>query len=507
MLTKKIAAAALSAMLALPGVAYASPQEQAAAVGGILDSALAAAGSPETKALLEGALEQVTSPESKAMVRGLIEELPPEQRDALLENFDQVWEQLTDAGKMLLSGYSEQLRAIEEHGPDSFEAAFAADMSNRQLFTVIDAAANGDEGAKEALQDNNVQRVRSEVADSSRVDDDKSSRSGSRSGADDDSGTSGRTGSNGSSGGSRSSGSGSASSSSGGTGGGSSSTGGGASDGASGGSGGSGGAAGAAPTGGGSGAQGSDAGTGDVAAVSGNENSVAPGAGGANAGNAPNEDAGGTGGGGTQGDGAGDGGDEPASPTTDRFAPPPAGQAGVINSPEGRAIQTEDGSVVGIDSISSPDDPLFQALPEEDQQYVASRRATESRKEYNRGVDQTTEDLDGLHDESGQGLFNRRGESLATYEAQRNQVTEGLARDEANLQAANEWSEAAGHSGNIRERSYAGGDPEERISEMDRSRRYTQRTTSEEAPAETPATTATQTSAEPEPEGGGTENA
>lgn len=509
MLTKKIAAAALSAALLFPGVAHAQGQDEVAALDGIIGAALDAAGSEETKALLEGALAQVTSPESKEMVRDMIGQLPPEQRDALLANFDAVWDQLTDAGKLLLSGYSEQLRAIEEYGPDSFEAAFTADMSNRQRLTVIDAAVNGDEGAKAALQDSNVQRVRSEVADSTRVDDDESSRGGSRSGNDDDSSASSRSSSSGNSGGSRGSGSGSADSSSGGASGGSGGSGGGASDsasegisdsenssgsGASGDGGSSRGATGAAPAGGGSGAQGNGAGAGDVAAVSGDENSAAPGAGGASGGDASDEDA---------------GEDNEESTETTRFQPPPEGQAGIINAPDGRAIQTEDGGVVSISSIQSPDDPLYQSLSEEDQQYVATRMADESRREYNRGVDQTTEELDGLHDESGQGVFNRRGESLATYEAQRDRVTDGLARDEANLQAANEWSEAAGHSGNIRERSYAGGAPEERINEMDRSRRYNPNNRSQSTAPETPPeTTETAAPASTQPaEGGGNENA
>lgn len=508
MLTKKIAAAALSAVLLFPGVAHAQGQDEVATLDGIIGAALDVAGSEETRALLEGALDQVTSPESKEMVRDMIGQLPPEQRDALLESFDQVWDQLTDAGKLLLSGYSEQLRAIEEYGPDSFEAAFTADMSNRQRLTVIDAAANGDEGAKAALQDSNVQRVRSEVADSTRVDDDESSRGGSRSGNDDDSSTSSRSSSSGGSGGSRGSGSGSADSSSGGASGGSGGSGGGASDSASGGTsdsensngsgasgdgGGSGGAAGAAPASGDSGAQGDGSGAGDVAAVSGDENSAAPGAGGANGGDAPDEDA---------------GEDNEESTETTRFQPPPEGQAGVINAPGGRAIQTEDGGVVSISSIQSPDDPLYQSLSEEDQQYVATRRADESRREYNRGVDQTTEELDGLHDESGQGMFNRRGESLATYEAQRDRVTDGLARDEENLQAANEWSEAAGRTGNIRERSYAGGAPEERINEMDRSRRYNPNNRSQSTAPETPPeTTETADSASTQPaEDDGNEN-
>lgn len=540
MLAKKIAAAALSAALLFPGIAHAQGQDEVAALDGIIGAALDAAGSEETKALLEGALAQVTAPESKEMVRGMIEQLPPEQRDALLANFDVVWDQLTDAGKMLLSGYSEQIKAIDEYGPGSFEATLAMDVSNRQTLSVMDAAAAGDTGAQAALQDSNVSKVRNQASERSKVDDDASSRSKSD-GKDKDNeattsakpsrsssssssskGTSSSTSSKAPSSGSSSSG-GSGSSkepspgSSGSSGSSSGSSSSGDSSGSGGGSGGSGSSSSAsskAPSadsssssssGPGSSSSGSGGGSAapaaggadDVISTSGSENT---GSGSGSAQSSAVET--------TPSSPAGGSGSEEGAAPKDRQAPQP-GKAGVVDSPEGKVIQTEDGKTVGIDTVQSPDDPLYQSLSEEDQQYVSTQRHRDTRAEYSRGVTQTNQDIDGLRDESGDGAFNRRGESMRTYEEQRDRVTEGVARDEENLQAANEWSEAAGHSGNVRDRGYVGGDVDGQISEMDKSRRYNPNNRRQSTAPETPPeTTETAAPASTQPaEGGGNDNA
>lgn len=498
MLAKKIAAAALSAALLFPGVAHAQGQDEVAALDGIIGAALDAAGSEETKALLEGALAQVTSPESKEMVRGMIGQLPPEQRDALLANFDAVWDQLTDAGKMLLSGYSEQIKAIDEYGPDSFEATLAMDVSNRQTLSVMDAAADGDTGAQAALQDSNVSKVRDQASERSKVDDDASSRSKSdgkdKDNKDATSAKPSRSGSSSSSSKSTSSSTSSKAPSSG-----SSSSGGSGSskEPSPGSSGSSGSSSGSSSSGNSSGSGGGSAapaasGADDVTSTSGSENA---GSAQSSATTAPSSPAGGS-------------GSEEGATSEERQAPQ-TGKAGVVDSPEGKMIQTEDGETVDLDTVQSPDDPLYQSLSEEDQQYVSAQRYRDSRAEYSRGVTQTNQDIDGLRDESGDGAFNRRGESMRTYEEQRERVTEGVAKDEENLQAANEWSEAAGHSGNVRDRGYVGGDVDDQINEMDRSRRYNPNKRGQSTTPETPPeTTETAAPASTQPaEGDGNENA